>query len=101
MAEPFLNCERVHPLQQKKVQIIISNLRQQKEVEKIIVFGSSVRRDCHVGSDVDIYVILRENVKPAIGTLYFPYDLWTNYNVEPAMLEEINQKGVVVYVRDQ
>ena len=49
--DPFDNCEKIYPIQQKKVQQMISNLKDDTNVEKIIVFGSSVQDTCHMGSD--------------------------------------------------
>lgn len=98
--EPFLNCDKVYPLQQNKVKKLIIDLSANKQVLKIIVFGSSVTNRCHIGSDVDIYV---ESEKQDINTkdVYdFEYDLWTNYSADKRLISEIEKKGVVVYARN-
>ena len=78
--------------------------KRQKEdsnVEKIVVFGSSVQDTCHMGSDVDFYIVLKQDQKITFKeTLSFMYDIWTNYTVDSRMYEEITKKGVTVYERD-
>ena len=99
--DPFDNCEKIYPIQQKKVQQMISNLKDDTNVEKIIVFGSSVQDTCHTGSDVDFYIVLKQDRKIIFKeTLSFIYDIWTNYTVDSRMYEEIKKKGVTVYERN-
>ena len=99
--DPFDNCEKIYPIQHKKVQQMISNLKDDTNVEKIIVFGSSVQDTCHTGSDVDFYIVLKQDRKIIFKeTLSFIYDIWTNYTVDSRMYEEIKKKGVTVYERN-
>ena len=99
--DPFDNCEKIYPIQQKKVQQMISNLKDDTNVEKLIVFGSSVQDTCHTGSDVDFYIVLKQDRKIIFKeTLSFIYDIWTNYTVDSRMYEEIKKKGVTVYERN-
>lgn len=100
VSEPFRNCEKIHPIQQKKVQFMINSLKDEANVQKIIIFGSSVTNQCHIGSDVDVYVCLHENKRLSIDVCDFVYDLWTNFTADPKMLDEILGKGVVVYERN-
>ncbi|MCD7841258.1 MAG: nucleotidyltransferase domain-containing protein [Lachnospiraceae bacterium] len=100
VSEPYRNCTRIHPIQQKKVGFMINSLKDEDNVQRIIIFGSSVTAQCHVGSDVDIFVFLRENKSLNIDVCAFTYDLWTNYTVDEKMFEEISKKGVVVYERN-
>ena len=39
---PFKNCRYIYPIQQKKVEKMINHLKNNDNVIKIIVFGSSV-----------------------------------------------------------
>ena len=55
---PFLNCEKIYLLQQKKLAQIISILKDNTSVDKIIIFGSSTINRCHINSDVDVFVNL-------------------------------------------
>ena len=61
---PFLHCEKIHPLQQKKVRRIIDAVCQNPRVKEIRIFGSSVTPRCHVGSDVDVYMTVTEDMNP-------------------------------------
>ena len=99
--DPFDNCEKIYPIQQKKVKQMINNIKEDSNVEKIVVFGSSVQDTCHMGSDVDFYIVLKQDQKITFKeTLSFMYDIWTNYTVDSRMYEEITKKGVTVYERD-
>ena len=99
--DPFGNCEKIYPIQQKKVKQMINNIKEDSNVEKIVVFGSSVQDTCHMGSDVDFYIVLKQDQKITFKeTLSFIYDIWTNYTVDSRMYEEITKKGVTVYERD-
>ena len=99
--DPFENCEKIYPIQQKKVKQMINNIKEDSNVEKIVVFGSSVQDTCHMGSDVDFYIVLKQDQKITFKeTLSFMYDIWTNYTVDSRMYEEITKKGVTVYERD-
>ena len=99
--DPFENCEKIYPIQHKKVKQMINNIKEDSNVEKIVVFGSSVQDTCHMGSDVDFYIVLKQDQKITFKeTLSFMYDIWTNYTVDSRMYEEITKKGVTVYERD-
>ena len=85
----------------KKLKQMINNIKEDSNVEKIVVFGSSVQDTCHMGSDVDFYIVLKQDQKITFKeTLSFMYDIWTNYTVDSRMYEEITKKGVTVYERD-
>ena len=94
---PFLNCERIYPIQQRKVKAIIEQALQDPDVQRIIIFGSSVTQACHIGSDVDVYFEMSDNHVPRFEDLDFEYDVWTNFTVDNRLKEEIAKKGVVVY----
>lgn len=97
--EPFMNCEKIFPIQQRKVKDFIEHATEKNFVNKIIIFGSSVLDRCHVGSDVDIYCELSRDDKVVTKYMGFVFDLWTNYTVDEDLMNEINKKGVVVYER--
>ena len=46
--EPFMNCEKIYPIQQKKVKRLIDILSNNSNVKKIIIFGSSVSDRYHI-----------------------------------------------------
>lgn len=98
--KPFDNCDKVYPIQQKKVRALMDAMLPNDNIQKIIIFGSSVTDSCHIGSDVDVYVETAEKQKKLIRTaLLFKYDLWTNFSVDGRLLTEITKKGVVVWQR--
>ena len=94
---PFKNCEYIYPIQQTKVKELVEYLKKNKNVKSIVIFGSSVNGNCHIGSDVDIYVILEKEEKIIDKYFNFVFDLWTNFSVDEHLKEEINKKGVIVY----
>lgn len=95
----FKNIEYIHPIQQKNIEDILEALKQHDSVKKVVVFGSSVTYKCNYDSDIDIYVELSKDENVKSYNIETPVDFWTNFNVSPAMLEEIKNKGVVVYDR--
>lgn len=96
---PFENCERVYPIQQRKVRELLDDVTADPSVRRVIVFGSSVTQRCHQGSDVDVYVELDENRNPVHKLHEFAFDLWTNFTADDRLKAEIGKKGVVVYDR--
>lgn len=99
--DPFENCDRVYPIQQRKVRELIDDISQNPEVEQIRVFGSSVTEKCHMNSDVDLCVSMSSPNADA-GTLVsqphdFPFDLWTDSMLDERLRREIMEKGVIVY----
>ena len=96
---PFQNCQRIYPIQQKKVSRLIDELtKNDANIKKIIIFGSSVTSRCHVGSDVDVYVETNAEPKDLIKDFVpFAYDLWTDMTADQRLKTEILKTGVVVY----
>lgn len=96
--ERYMNCEKIYPIQQKKVRRMLDELLPNKNIEKIIIFGSSVTDRCHIDSDIDIYVKLKEKEEKLIKRyIPFIFDLWTNYTVDERLEKEIIKKGIIVY----
>ena len=99
VSKPFKNCERIYPIQQKKILELLSAL-DVDNVLSVTIFGSSVTDKCHGGSDLDIYIEMKNNSYPIKTYLDYKYDLWTNYSVDDGLLSEIKKKGVCVYERE-
>lgn len=97
IAHPFLNADKIYPIQQNRVREVIDACSNNESVARIIVFGSSVSDRCREDSDLDIYVEMKENSKPFNKIFDFELDLWTNYMVDKQLLKEIDETGVVVY----
>lgn len=73
--KPFLNCEKIYPIQQLRVMNLINKLKKDKNINKIIVFGSSVANSCHIDSDLDVYLELERNKKATITKIDYELDL--------------------------
>ena len=93
----FKNVEYIFPTQQLDVEKIISNFSLNKGVKKIIIFGSSVTSACNPWSDIDVFVELEQETSLKKPRIEVPIDLWTNYDVDDRLMQEINEKGVIVY----
>lgn len=108
----FLNVNRIHPLKQKIIKAIVDIAKNDSFVKKIIIFGSSIRYDCDIYSDLDICIdwqsdcydddgILKpftRNMRKAISMLtkgcadVVNFDYIDNTDISQAVRE-----GVVVY----
>ena len=98
---PFPNCEKVFPVQQRKVRELIDRYSIIPQVQRIILFGSSVTTHCNVCSDVDLYVDLSEDVRLSKRGLDFDCDLWTTYTADENLKGEIFRTGVTVYEKER
>ena len=102
--DPFYNCDRVYPTQQRKVRTLIDILSRHDCISRIYVFGSSVTPRCRIDSDVDIYAQTdgtchaRDLIDKALP---FLYDIWDNLTVDKRLKQEILSKGVLVYERNK
>lgn len=65
----FNSVNRIHPIKQKVVKDIVDVARSDKAVRRIIIFGSSIRYDCDVTSDLDICIDWVENCYDEDGIL--------------------------------
>ena len=110
--DAFLNVNRVHPLKQGLVKNIVNEAKKENVVKRIIIFGSSIRYDCDITSDLDICIDWMLDCCDENGVL-LPFtknmrkfiSLETkgradvvNYDyLENTVLEEAVKEGVVVY----
>ena len=67
--DSFMNVQKIHPLKQKIVKSIVDNAKADSHVKSIIVFGSSVRYDCHPFSDLDLCIDWTEDCYTEDGIL--------------------------------
>lgn len=99
----FDNIKLIFPLKQKAVYEMIQVCKNDKNVKKIIIFGSSVTGACNPWSDIDIYFELENPV----NKLSFAknnnqaWDRWSNFSVNDNLKNEILKTGVVVYDRNR
>ena len=99
VTKPFKNINRIFPTQQADIQKMIEVCKNDKNIKKIIIFGSSVTSECNPWSDIDIYFEFKKEPQmyPTIGSSTAVFDKWDNFNVSKELMKEINDKGVVVY----
>ena len=64
-----MNVQKIHPLKQKIVKSIVDDAKADSHVKSIIVFGSSVRYDCHPFSDLDLCIDWTEDCYTEDGIL--------------------------------
>lgn len=96
--EPFKNVNHIFPTQQMDVYNLIKASIPDKNIKKIIVFGSSVTKACNPWSDIDVYFEKeKEGPFPFVASSSAVYDKWDNFSISKDMLDEIKKKGVVVY----
>ena len=95
---PFMYIEKIHPQQQEAVRKMVELCKADPNIKKAVVFGSSVREDCHPDSDIDIYFefVGEKTDWPVVGGMAV-WDKWDNYTVDIRMEFEIGSTGVTVY----
>ncbi len=108
----FQEVNRIHPIKQKMVSEIVKAARNDEEVLRIIIFGSSIRYDCDITSDLDICIDWKDDcydedgvLKPFTGNMRRVISSVTkgradvvNYNyLSGTAVETDVKKGVVVY----
>lgn len=110
--DSFKNVNRIHPLKQKLVKEIVSEAKDDAEVKRIIVFGSSTRYDCDINSDLDICIdwkspcydedgVLKpftRNMRKVISKITKGFADVVNYDyLDGTDIADAVNKGVVVY----
>jgi len=95
--DPFPNCSKIYPLQQKKIRAILDAVKDDLNVKRVMIFGSSTTYSCTIDSDVDVFIELKKDRPIDISGISYEFDLWTNYNVDERLLKEIEKTGVKVY----
>lgn len=109
MENQHYECNRIHPLKQKKINELYNKIKEIDLVEQIILFGSSVNIRCNNKSDIDLAVKLKEcfftkenqnQISEVIQEItdYNTDIVWLN-SLDPNTLlyENIKNKGVIIY----
>lgn len=111
----FKNVNRIHPLKQNIVKDIVEVARNDQNVKKIIIFGSSTRYDCDITSDLDICVDWKvdcynkegvllpftRNMRKAISQITKGRADVVNYGyLGGTVVENAVKEGIVVYEHD-
>lgn len=108
----FKYVNRIHPLKQRIVKEIVAAAKIDPYVKRIIIFGSSIRYDCDISSDLDICIDWTEacyddegflkpftrNMRRIIDRLTHGNADVVNYDyLEGTYIYDAVKKGVVVY----
>ncbi|MBR1597350.1 MAG: nucleotidyltransferase domain-containing protein [Lachnospiraceae bacterium] len=67
--DAFDHVGKIHPLMQKKVKEIVEMAKNDTNVRRIIIFGSSTRYDCDITSDLDICIDWNQDCYDQDGVL--------------------------------
>lgn len=102
-------CNRIHPLKQRKVYEVYQLIKDNKLIEKLILFGSSVNIRCNNNSDIDIALKLKDDAfnKENQNKISEAIQEITEYNTDIIWLNTLDQttelykniltKGVIIY----
>ena len=97
----FQNANHVHPLMQTRVEKLIRSMYRDKNICKLVLFGSSLEFRCNSNSDIDIYIEKYDKEKKLE---YFPdldceVDIVTNLSPDSKLYQEIDKKGLLLFER--
>ena len=94
----LMNIQKIFPLQQREVIQLVESVSKLPEVQKIIIFGSSITSACNPWSDLDVYIQMTKRVPIVTKIKTTSVDLWTNFEVEKddELYKDI-MEGVTVY----
>ena len=108
----FLNVRKIHPIKQKIVKKIVDDAKCDEYIKRIIIFGSAIRYDCDITSDLDICIEWKEdcydedgvlkkftrNIRKTISEVTKGRADVLNYGyLEGTEVEESVKEGVIVY----
>ena len=91
----------IHPLRQKAVSDAINEARKNRNVIRLIVFGSSATGMCTPDSDVDLYVV-EDGVRTFVPPTTAIFDVVTpeGLTMDDHLVKEILRDGIKVYERE-
>lgn len=97
----FKNANRVHPLMQARVEKLIHYLSIDKNIKRLVLFGSSLEFRCNSYSDIDLYIEKYVNEKKLvqIPEMDCEVDIVTNLPPDSALYHEIDSKGLLLFER--
>jgi predicted nucleotidyltransferase len=111
----FLNCnkgvviEKIlgKPKLEQKIELIVNNIVETLSPEKVVLFGSIIKRAKETGFDIDIFIKLEQpaehrvvrKLKERIDKLagIYTVDLVFSYQASEEVLSVIEKEGVTLY----
>lgn len=99
----FENANRVHPLMQERVERLIRELKKDKNIRRLVLFGSSLEFRCSSFSDIDIYI---EKYDPEKKLEFLPemdceVDIITNLQPDNRLYQKIENTGLLLFGRQE
>lgn len=103
------NLDKVHPIKRQKVQEgmeFIERLNEDGMIQKVILFGSSITKDCTEDSDIDVCFVTEETCEnwkffQVYGGLPLIMedlcDILVYRDLKGNLKDEIDRKGIVIY----
>ncbi|MCD7922232.1 MAG: nucleotidyltransferase domain-containing protein [Clostridiales bacterium] len=98
-----LNINHIHPLKQRDVSALSRLFVYDSHIRAAIVFGSSVRFDCHSASDLDLLIVRDDDqmrIDVPLDSISGEMDILFASHLGDRLRKEIEQTGVLVYCRD-
>ena len=97
----FQNANRVHPLMQARIEKLLQSMLKDKNVRKLVLFGSSLEFRCNSNSDIDIYIEKKDRDKKLehFPDLDCEVDIVTNLSPDSKLYFEIDKKGLILFER--
>jgi predicted nucleotidyltransferase len=89
----------IHPLKQLDLYYILEAWKDDDNINRVVVFGSSVSDRCHSGSDIDLYLELKDNEKPPklpYDKIISDVDMIINVKQTDSIWKAIDRDGIVV-----
>lgn len=99
----YENINHIHPLKQQDVSNLITAVTEDSHIIGMIIFGSSVRFDCHSGSDLDVLIIRDDSkltIDASLTSVISELDIIFNTRLGERLAAEIAKTGVIVYRRN-
>ncbi|MCD8105441.1 MAG: nucleotidyltransferase domain-containing protein [Lachnospiraceae bacterium] len=96
------DANRIHPLMQKRVETLVQVLKEDRNIRRIVLFGSSLEFRCDSYSDIDLYI---EKYAPDKKLCHLPdlgcdMDIVTNLPHTSRLYQEIDRTGLLLFDRE-
>lgn len=97
----FPNANRVHPLMQRRINKLIQHIYKDKNIRRLVLYGSSLDFRCNSNSDIDLYIEKYDKKKKleTLPDLDCEVDIITNLSPESKLYQEIDRTGLLLIER--
>lgn len=97
----FPNANRVHPLMQRRVEKLIQHICKDKNIRRLVLYGSSLEFRCNSTSDIDLYIEKYDKDKKLtnLPELDCELDIITNLSPDSRLYQEIDRTGLLLFER--